>query len=196
VCVCVCVGGGGGGRMDRSNQRQNFDATKETMLNQPQRAASAMPLMSFGAAKFQHAVVFAAVAWALFFTALRDPSETLQPLPVYDYIVVGSGSAGAVVASRLSENPNISVLLLEAGPPDTFWGSKFLMQIPALTPHFQRSNKDWAFRTQPQQNAARALNDHISAWPRGRVLGGSSVLNYMQYVRLPPAPLSLCPPCL
>jgi choline dehydrogenase-like flavoprotein len=142
-----------------------------------------MPFLSFDAAKFQHAVVFAAVASALALMALRDASETLQSLPAYDYIVVGSGSAGAVVASRLSENPDISVLLLEAGPPDTFLGSKFLMQIPALTPHFQRSNTDWAFRTQPQHNAARALNGRVSAWPRGRVLGGSSVLNYMQYVR-------------
>jgi choline dehydrogenase-like flavoprotein len=57
------------------------------------------------------------------------------------------------------------------------------MQIPAFTPFFQRSAADWAFRSQPQHNSARALNDRVSAWPRGRVLGGSSVLNYMQYVR-------------
>ncbi len=130
--------------------------------------------------KFQQAVVVCAVASALALLAVRDPSELVQPLPAYDYIVVGSGSAGAVVASRLSEHPDISVLLLEAGPPDTFLGSRFLMQIPALTPYFQRSRTDWAFRSQPQQNAARALNNRVSAWPRGRVLGGSSVLNYMQ----------------
>jgi choline dehydrogenase-like flavoprotein len=142
-----------------------------------------MPKFSVDAATLQYAVVVAAVALALALVATRDPHELLQPLPFYDYIVVGSGSAGAVVAARLSENPAVSVLLLEAGPPDTFWGSKFLMQIPAFTPFFQRSAADWAFRSQPQHNAARALNDRVSAWPRGRVLGGSSVLNYMQYVR-------------
>ena len=142
-----------------------------------------MALLSLGASTVQHAVVVAAVALALLLIVTRDPSETLQPLSAYDYIVVGSGSAGAVVASRLSEDPNVSVLLLEAGRPDSFWGSKFLMQIPAFTPYFQRSSTDWAFRTQPQRDAARALNDRVSAWPRGRVLGGSSVLNYMQYVR-------------
>jgi choline dehydrogenase len=138
---------------------------------------------SFIAAKLQSTVVIVAVVTALALMAARHPSEILQPLAVYDYVVVGSGSAGAVVASRLSEDPAVSVLLLEAGPPDTFWGSKFLMQIPAFTPYFQRSSTDWAFRTQPQSDCARALNDRVSAWPRGRVLGGSSVLNYMQYVR-------------
>ena len=142
-----------------------------------QLASAPMPRLSLEPFVLQQAVVLAAVAAALALCLLRAPSEVLQPLPAYDYIVVGSGSAGAVVASRLSENPSVSVLLLEAGPPDKFWGSQFLMQIPALTPHFQRSNTDWAFRSQPQRASARALNDHVSAWPRGRVLGGSSVLN-------------------
>ena len=126
-----------------------------------------MPSLSFDATRLQRAAVLAAVASALFFVALRRPSEILQPLPAYDYIVVGSGSAGAVVASRLSENPDISVLLLEAGPPDTFWGSKFLMQIPALTPFFQRSAADWAFRSQPRRTpAARCWAQSARRWRR------------------------------
>lgn len=94
----------------------------------------------------------------------------------YDFIVVGAGSAGCVVASRLSEDPNVSVLLIEAGPSN----QSFLVRSPFITcPFLQNSERDWAFRTSPQQRA----RNRISFWPRGKTLGGSSSINYMLYVR-------------
>ncbi|MEM0976862.1 MAG: GMC family oxidoreductase N-terminal domain-containing protein [Pseudomonadota bacterium] len=94
----------------------------------------------------------------------------------YDYIIVGGGSAGAVVAARLSENPRAQVCLLEAGGP----GNSFVTRIPMaalLQLPYQLNN--WAFRTVPQTQ----LNGRKLFQPRGKVLGGSSQLNAMLYVR-------------
>jgi choline dehydrogenase-like flavoprotein len=94
---------------------------------------------------------------------------------VYDYVIVGAGSAGCVLAARLTENPAISVLLLEAGPPDT----ADQIRIPAALNLLFGSTYDWGFRTVPQERAA----GQSVYWPRGRVLGGSSSINAMIYIR-------------
>ena len=97
----------------------------------------------------------------------------------YDFIVVGAGSAGCVVAARLSEDSDISVLLLEAGGS----AEDPLIHTPHTSRDLWRTDLDWGFRTAPQQAAlGRSLY-----WPRGRVLGGSSCLNSMIYVRGVPA---------
>lgn len=94
---------------------------------------------------------------------------------VYDYIIVGAGSAGCVLAARLSENPTTRVLLLEAGPPD----DADEIHIPAALNLLFQSTYDWDYRTVPQERAAgRAIY-----WPRGRMLGGSSSMNAMIYIR-------------
>ncbi|KAG1670504.1 Glucose dehydrogenase [FAD, quinone] [Nymphon striatum] len=90
----------------------------------------------------------------------------------------GAGSAGSVVASRLSEDPSISVLLLEAGGHETL-----LSRIPVLAADLQRSNVDWKFKTVPQEHACFGLKNQQSLWPRGKIMGGSSTINYMLYVR-------------
>jgi choline dehydrogenase len=93
-----------------------------------------------------------------------------------DYVVVGSGSAGAVVAARLSEDPDVSVTLLEAGPAD----SSLMIAMPAAVGMLIASGRyNWNYVTEPQQN----LDGRRLAVPRGRVLGGSSSLNGMIYVR-------------
>lgn len=94
----------------------------------------------------------------------------------FDYIVVGAGSAGAVMASRLSEDPNISVLLLEAGPKDnSFW-----IHLPIGYGKTMWSTKyNWCFHTDPDPN----MNGRRIYWPRGKTLGGSSSINGLIYIR-------------
>ena len=94
---------------------------------------------------------------------------------MYDYVIVGAGSAGCVLAARLSENPSARVLLLEAGPPDT----ADEIHIPAALNLLFQSSYDWGFRTVPQDKAA----GQEVYWPRGRVIGGSSSINAMIYIR-------------
>ncbi|KZS07473.1 Glucose dehydrogenase [Daphnia magna] len=96
----------------------------------------------------------------------------------YDFIVIGAGSAGAVVASRLSEISDWKVLLLEAGGEEPM-----AADVPGTAAVLQRSKVDWNFRTEPQSDACLAFRDKRCNWPRGKVIGGSSVLNYMMYVR-------------
>lgn len=96
----------------------------------------------------------------------------------FDFVIVGGGSAGATMASRLSEDPNVSVCLLEAGGK----GTNILLRAPAgvvavLPGHGKLFN--WAFNTVPQPG----LNGRRGYQPRGRALGGSSAINAMLYVR-------------
>lgn len=93
----------------------------------------------------------------------------------YDYVIVGAGSAGAALAARLSEDPAVSVLLLEAGGPD----KKPEIHIPAAFSKLFRSAADWNYDTVPQPG----LGNRPIYWPRGRVLGGSSSLNAMMWIR-------------
>ncbi|XP_029168311.1 LOW QUALITY PROTEIN: glucose dehydrogenase [FAD, quinone]-like [Nylanderia fulva] len=104
------------------------------------------------------------------------PSEVL--LPTYHFIVVGGGSAGAVVASRLSEISDWNVLLLEAGGDETE-----ISDVPLLAGYLQLTQLDWQYKTEPQGDACLAMENYRCNWPRGKVIGGSSVLNYMLYIR-------------
>lgn len=95
---------------------------------------------------------------------------------MFDYIIVGAGSAGSVLASRLTEDPSVKVCLLEAGPVDT----SVLIHCPAgLAVMAQMGNGNWRFETTPQAG----LNGRKGYQPRGKVLGGSSSINAMCYVR-------------
>ncbi|MGH3170717.1 MAG: GMC family oxidoreductase [Trebonia sp.] len=93
----------------------------------------------------------------------------------FDYVIVGGGSAGCVLAARLSEDPGTRVLLLEAGPADDL----LEIHIPAALSRLWRSEYDWNYVTVPQERA----DDRAVYWPRGRVLGGSSAINAMIYIR-------------
>jgi len=100
---------------------------------------------------------------------------TMNTHATYDYVIVGAGSAGCVLANRLSEDPDVSVLLLEAGGADT----NGLIYMPAAFPTLARTAADWDYSTawEPGCNNRRIYQ------PRGKVLGGSSSINAMVYIR-------------
>lgn len=98
----------------------------------------------------------------------------------YDYVVVGGGSAGSIVATRLSEDKETKVLLLEAGG---HFDESPMMLIPLLWPTSLGTEHDWNYVTAPQKHSFWGLNENKTFWHGGRVLGGSGMLNLLMWVR-------------
>jgi len=96
----------------------------------------------------------------------------------YNYIVIGSGSAGSVVAMRLTEDPNINVLLLEAGGPQSV-----LSDIPAMVLNLWNREYSWDYKTVPQTELSQAFVNRTIIEVRGKVIGGTSTVNGMMYNR-------------
>jgi len=94
---------------------------------------------------------------------------------MYDYVIVGAGSAGCVLASRLTEDPAVKVLLIEAGPPDSMEN----IHVPVAFSQLLHSQVDWDYSTLPEPFADRRRVQ----LPRGKTLGGSSSINWMVYIR-------------
>jgi hypothetical protein len=102
------------------------------------------------------------------------------PVSDFDYVVVGAGSAGCVLAYRLTEDGRHKVLLLEAGGSER----RFWLQVPiGYGKSFYDPQVNWMYRTEPEP----ALAGRTGYWPRGKVLGGSSSINAMVFVRMFPA---------
>ncbi|XP_001602364.1 glucose dehydrogenase [FAD, quinone] [Nasonia vitripennis] len=93
----------------------------------------------------------------------------------YDFVVIGAGTAGATVAGRLSEMEDQTILLIEAGPNENL-----LMDIPLIVNYLQFSNDlNWKYQTETSKTYCQGMTNRKCNWPRGKVMGGSSVLNYM-----------------
>ena len=97
-------------------------------------------------------------------------------METFDYVIVGAGSAGSVLANRLSEDAGTTVCVLEAGPRDK---DKFIHIPLTWAVKLLRSAVDWDYLTEPQKQ----LNGRQIYWPRGKVLGGSSSINTQMWVR-------------
>ncbi|XP_072159624.1 glucose dehydrogenase [FAD, quinone]-like [Bemisia tabaci] len=108
-----------------------------------------------------------------------EPPETRRILSAYDFIIIGAGSAGCVMASRLSEIPDWKVLLIEAGRNENY-----LFDIPLATSFLQLTDAiNWNYTPEPQANGCLGMKGGRCAWPRGKVMGGSSVLHSMIHTR-------------
>ncbi|KAJ8687040.1 hypothetical protein QAD02_022834 [Eretmocerus hayati] len=108
-------------------------------------------------------------------TPYEDELEDMTPGNgwEYDFIVVGAGSAGSVVASRLSEIKDVTVLLIEAGSKEYP-----IMDVPGIMPYLQYSDEiNWKYKTEPSSSYCLGFTDSRCSWARGKVMGGSSVLN-------------------
>ncbi|XP_026732989.1 glucose dehydrogenase [FAD, quinone]-like [Trichoplusia ni] len=120
------------------------------------------------------------------FDFLRDsyplPKGYKRPLDEYDYIIIGGGTAGSVLASRLTEDkPRAMVLVIEAGKPEGLFNDVpallSYMQLPELTDYV------WPYQMEREEGICLGSDEQRCYWPRGRALGGSSVVNYMLYTR-------------
>ena len=128
------------------------------------KAATAL----IGASKFWVFIPTFIATFAYFHYDLFDPES--RPIDVknlrreYDFIVVGAGGAGAVIANRLTEVPSWSVLLLEAGGHESE-----ITDVPLLSLYLHKSRLDWRYRTQPGNSACQAMEDKRCCWTRGKV---------------------------
>lgn len=108
----------------------------------------------------------------------EEPRDEKNILPEYDFIIVGAGSAGCVLANRLSEFPHWNVLLIEAGGKENY-----VMDIPLLVAPLQVSEANWKYKLEPSENVCLGMKGRQCLLPRGKVMGGSSTINFMIYTR-------------
>ncbi|KAI8442277.1 hypothetical protein MSG28_005839 [Choristoneura fumiferana] len=96
----------------------------------------------------------------------------------YDFVIIGAGTAGCVLSNRLTEVKQFKVLLIEAGGSE-----QMFMDIPVMATMLQFTDANWDYHTEPQKAGCMGMRDGRCAWPRGRVVGGSSVLHSMMHTR-------------
>lgn len=106
------------------------------------------------------------------------PDYTPKEFDEFDFIVVGAGSSGSVIANRLTEVPHWKVLLLEAGGNENFFSD-----VPIFASFLSMTPLNWGYVAEPEKRACKDLRGKVCFLPRGKVLGGSSVLNFLIYQR-------------
>lgn len=99
-------------------------------------------------------------------------------LTEYDFIIIGAGSGGSVMANRLSEQNGWEILLLEAGGEESM-----ISDVPIAATFIQQTNLNWGYKSEPSQKYCTALAGGVCNWPKGRGLGGTSILNFLIYTR-------------
>ncbi|KAK9880147.1 hypothetical protein WA026_008662 [Henosepilachna vigintioctopunctata] len=109
---------------------------------------------------------------------LQNLSEDIKDFGEFDFIIVGAGSSGSVVSTRLSEVESFKILLLEAGG----WDDD-LTAIPYLSSLLYQSERNWGYYTTPQKNGCYGWRERKCAYPRGKLVGGSGSINSLAYVR-------------
>lgn len=128
-------------------------------------------------------IAFGVILLAYRLMAVEEMFEVFKKRDIkdrYDYIIVGAGTSGAVFASRLSEDEGRSILLLEAGG-DPY--NEQNINIPIMADNVRGTEYDWQYKTTPQKFSCFGHVDNESYWAMGKGLGGSSNINYMQYIR-------------
>ena len=109
--------------------------------------------------------------------------QVLSSRKKYDFIIVGAGTAGSALAGTLARDARRpKVLLIEAGDKDSYTPLSTHV-VPAFAPQNQKTSNDWQYYTVPQKKGCDAMQSKRSCWPRGKICGGSSVFNYMMWVR-------------
>ncbi|XP_013169747.1 PREDICTED: neither inactivation nor afterpotential protein G [Papilio xuthus] len=119
--------------------------------------------------------VVAVISYLVYTSYVNTYSSIVtKPDKRYDYIIVGAGTAGCVLAARLSEDPDVKVLLVEAGDQ-----MGFFTKIPLTSTAAQQGPNDWSVRTTPQKYSSFGLWDQTQIIPRGKGLGGSGQINFL-----------------
>ncbi|KAL4218200.1 hypothetical protein ACF0H5_022936 [Mactra antiquata] len=164
---------------NRKNQTQTRRNEKGPNQTSPERRPSSKLVLCL------EVIIIVTIAFILYAVVFRQPQTRISVVTKtlntsYDYIIVGGGPAGSVLASRLSEDSDKTVLLLEAG--DDYVHNEDLHK-PIAFMGLQKTAYDWQYYTVPQKHSQWAMKEKRSYWPSGRVLGGSGMLNSMQYAR-------------
>ncbi|XP_011557744.3 glucose dehydrogenase [FAD, quinone] [Plutella xylostella] len=122
--------------------------------------------------------IFTIFVYLTYYSDLFTSSLYNQIKPHYDYIIVGSGTAGSLIAHRIATETNFTYLVIEAGG-----SGNAILDIPVFGPLLHRSVFDWQFETTPQEQACYAMKDKKCRLPQGKIVGGSAKLNNMVHVR-------------
>ncbi|EAT44645.1 AAEL004013-PA [Aedes aegypti] len=113
-----------------------------------------------------------------FISEMKDRYSDKNILNHYDFVIVGASPTGCVLANRLTENPEWKVLLLEAGERENMF-----VKVPVFAAYMQSTSYNWGYLAEPQNYSCWGMKDQRCAMPRGKGLGGSTLINYMMYVR-------------